>query len=251
MPEVNKWHPESLGATQGLDWTSGQFSIWKYIQIKNPAHNTRDPATPDSGSGYSKKDIATGQVLKKCTKFEPEEAPTTACLRLLILFPLVLNTTAITFHKELKKALLQELHDSMGWSYSRGNGNVNKQSEAISWSRARKGRELVGAVQVSGYIPWGRTLAAMHRRAGSYLEELQKWESLYSCHGWKGKRANSGCVDCLAWESTVCQSIQTNCTSTTRRHQKQIQCVLGLHSNPNQEYTGVVNPAQRSKRPMI
>lgn len=103
--------------------------------------------------------------------------PITFRLRLLILFPLVLNSRAITFHEELKKTLLQELHNSIGWSCSRGNGNVNKQSRAISWSRARKGRELVGAGQVSGYIPWGRTLAAMHRRAGSYLEELQKGES--------------------------------------------------------------------------
>lgn len=131
---------------------------------------------------------------------------TTVCLRLLILFPLVLNSRAITFHKELKKTLLQELHDSTGWSYSRGNGNVNKQSEAISWSRARKGRELVRAGQVSGYIPWGRTLAAMHRRAGSYLEELQK-TGIAVFMPWlereksKVRTFSSLPFSCLAWES--------------------------------------------------
>lgn len=192
---TKKWHLKCLGATHGLDWRSCPIffmSTSKYIKCKKKYMHafTEIWQSLTDDLGILGKELLLDSL--KCTKSEVRKPPPLSALGSWFFFPLVLNSRAITFHKELKKTLLQELYDSMGWSYSRGNGNVNKQSEAISWSRARKGRELVGAVQVSSYIPWGRTLAAMHRRAGSYLEELQKRELLYSCHGWKWKRAKFG-----------------------------------------------------------
>lgn len=75
---------------------------------------------------------------------------------------------------------------------------MNKQSEAISWSRARKARELVGVVQVSGYYSLREDLGRHEQESRKLFGRTSKMgKSLYSCHGWKGKRTKPERVDSL------------------------------------------------------